>query len=423
MQQRLNLVNNGQELQQSDINTLGQVASSQDDQVLAELLRIARGNGSTYSKYIAPYSENGVYGTPTVTGGGSGNSSVQVAPFRAIVGSRTAPATNGPLAWSDIRSAIFVGNGTGGAAALTQLLALAANTSGNPRFDLVYAAVQVDAPSANVTRYVKNPTTKVVAPTAVSVYLNTTVSIGAVTGTPAGSPTVPALPADTGTTFYIPLAAVRCVSGFTTINNLDCRDVAPVLPIDTHTGAMTILPANGNNDGAATYATNFPWSTTANTRPAMWLPPSFSGGVTRIAQIDMTSATTSAWSHPPNSIVDSSIDWRRRFFRVTWDLGAGGKFATDTSAPAISIPYANDRASRGNMFLANSFTPSGQLVAGNADALILQQADYSSVIATGAVFGLYVSAANGNLLLGSNGTSPQVKAFMWIEASSQYPGP
>lgn len=433
MQPRLNLLNNGQELQGNDINAMAQVASAADDQVLAELLR-PPGNsivGAAVSKYIQHYSYRTVansipYGdqqTTVIPNGATGG--VQINPFRAIVGSRTAPGTNALLSLTDIRSAIFIGSAT----AIAGTVTFAANSSGNPRWDLVYAAVAVDGATANVTRYVKNPTTKVVNPTSVSVFLNTTVTVSAVTGTPGATPSVPTQPADTSTTFYIPIAAVRIPNGFTatsTVSTRDIRDQSPVIPIDRHTGVANLQPANGDNDGGGGgYATNFPWvAGSAGTRPTIWLPPGMMGGEQRFIMLDCQSGTPANWSHPPGSVVDSSVDWRNRLFLVVWQASTSSKFATDTTASGSgAVPYAGTRPTTSAMFPANSFIADAQLSAGNPTVLLLSHSDDTVNIAASAFVGLYVDVAGGTgkLLMGTSGSTPNCRLFVWLMATSCFP--
>ncbi len=149
MQERLFLTNVGQEVQISDLNAMGQAASAADDQALAELLRLPWGSGSGANKFILPFAVHNIPGaiawdqTPTVVPYGA-SGSVAIYPFRAVVGSRTAPGTSLSLAWADIRTAFFAGSAPG---IPSVTVSLAANSSGSTRWDLVYAAVSVDGPT------------------------------------------------------------------------------------------------------------------------------------------------------------------------------------------------------------------------------------------------------------------------------------
>lgn len=424
MQPRYNQVLNGCEFNQQDLNNIGQYVSAAPDVVIAELLRLFPGTGVTTVKAILPYSFRSLSSilsgdaVSTVMPNGA-TGTVAIFPFTAVIGARA--GTPASTAWSDIRTSIFVGGGSQLSIAVT----LQPNSSGQTRWDLVYAAVVVDQQSAPVTRYVKSPTTKVVAPTAVSLYLNTTVSVGAVQGTPGASPTVPSVPADTGSTFYIPLAAVRVPNGFTsssTVGARDVRDVAPVIPIDRHMGVSNIQPVSGCNDLSGTYATNFGWSASAGLRPKLFLPPQMIGGEQRIFVADLTSATETAWSHPPGSIVDASVDWRNRFFVVFFQVNALASYtlATDQNHTTVGNPNSTQRPPVGQVLCGNSFCQDNTYAASSATVFRLFGADYSAVLQSGSDFGLYVDGTSGELKLGANSTSPQVQLWMWIMASSPY---
>jgi len=262
--------------------------------------------------------------------------------------------------------------------------------------------------------------------TSLSIFLNTTVAVGVVTGTPGSSPTVPALPGDTSTTFYIPLAAIRVPTGFnslSTVSPRDIRDQAPVIPLSRHLGGVNIAPANGNNDGGGGgYATNFGWPTTGGQRPSVWLPPSMVGGEQRIIEVDCTNATAADWSHPPQSVVDSSVDWRGRFFLVFWQVAAGSKFANDQTASSSAIPITTGATATSAVRLANSLQPDGQALAGNPSVFFIGNAD-SNQIASSATLGLYVDTAGNSGKLMFNATtspSPGCRLFCWIQASAPF---
>src|ERR1700736_4514807 len=193
----------GQELQKDDVNLVAKEAALADDRVLAELLRLAPFDGARVTKAIVPFGHTGASG-PTVAPNGAARS-VLVSPFRAVIGSRTPVQAGAKDTWRDIRSAIYTGSPT----SLTGTVAFAPNASPNSRWDLVYAAVAVDANGASLPRFAKDAATKVVNLQTLVTTLTNPVTVGVVPGTPAPSPIAPAVPNDAGGTFYIPLSLVH----------------------------------------------------------------------------------------------------------------------------------------------------------------------------------------------------------------------
>ncbi len=104
------LVDNGQEVQQADFDLLGQTSGLADDRVLAEFLRFPPYTG-TVVKAIYPYGTSTSASAATVSAPGTASGSVLINPFRAIVGSRTAAATDALKSWRDVRSGVLVGGG------------------------------------------------------------------------------------------------------------------------------------------------------------------------------------------------------------------------------------------------------------------------------------------------------------------------
>ncbi len=129
--------------------------------MLAEALRLAPNQGAV-SRAIFPYGWSGD-NSGTVTPTTAADGSVYIAPFRAVIGSRTNVSTDGLKSWRDIRSAVFVAGADPTTptpvTALAVKQALAANSSGLDRWDLIYAAVTPDANANSVQRAVKNPNT------------------------------------------------------------------------------------------------------------------------------------------------------------------------------------------------------------------------------------------------------------------------
>jgi len=422
---------NGVEVQNSDIALLGQTAGLADDRVLAELLRIPP-FVSVVAKAILPYTIADTPFTPgTVMPTGSANGSVSILPFRAVVGSRTSIATNALNSWRDIRSGIFIPPGN---ATLNMTQPISANSSGNPRWDLVYATLTVDAPTNQVQRRVKDPSTSNQSIVSVYQYLSQPVTIAVQAGTPAATPTIPALPADSGSSYNIPLAAVRVPNGFgptTTVLPSDIRDQAPLAPLANSTGATTVRPANGNNDGAGTYATDaaFQWPTTsAANRSPVFLPPTLLGGEQLIVEIDAVNSAHP--SHANGSIVDNTVDWRNRFFLVFAQLDKSSlafPWANDPSGAGVqrqplgSILTLSGTTGTNDIRIANSFWGDAFFASGQATLYTANNAQFPSIIPGGASVGVYVDMSTGAMKCALSATSPTARLFLWIMSSAQFP--
>lgn len=421
-QTRINITNNGQEVQISDLNTIAQAAAQADDQVLVDIFRLEPYNvlgASVASKAILPYGIRNAAGDGTDGGpltahatvvSNSNSGSVLVLPFKAVVGSRTALGSATNLThWTDVRSQFYVGtsntvNGT--------VVAIAANASGNPRWDLIYCAVAIDGATANVVRFVKNPTTKVVSQVSLSVSLATTTSIAVVNGATGASPALPSLPTDAAGVWYIPLAYIWVPNGFGGSSNVaasNIRDAAPTAPIARTTGALSCRPANGNNDGAGTYAGDpaFQWNALSGVRPSVFMPPAMVGGEELLVELDLT--TSGHFSHGNGSIIDNSTDWRNRVFWSGVCYHATQKFGNDTTSTSNTVTLPSQTGSTVSYQMSNSMQVDGGLVSSAA-----------TVCSVGASAGIYVDPSSGALKAFVSGT-PGIRAFVWIRATTPMP--
>jgi hypothetical protein len=342
MEKQVNLQNNGQEVQISDLNTMGESGALADDRVFAELFRIPPYDGSTVSKAIIPHG-NKADATATVT---PGTGAVTVSPFRALIGSTTPIATDSLKNLRDIRSTIVIAANPG-----TQSIALAANPASGNRWDLVYAIVTPNTGST-ATRYVKDPTSKVINPTTVTPVLTTTATIAVVTGTVSANgttaATLPAVPGDSGGNYMVPLAYVKIVPGFTGATVVDpsyILRVAPILSLFRTNAVASCRPANVNSDlnagasallldagAGASYNKTPNWSINGLARPSVYMSSEMVGSESRWIAMDLSSGASTSWSHTNGAIIDSSVDWRYRVFVATIFMstsGAGQTFAFD----------------------------------------------------------------------------------------------
>ena len=410
----------GQEVQQGDVSQLGTTSGLADDHVFAELLRLAPYNGATVAKAIMPAGFKGSPDPGVVVPSGRNDGSVAVNPFRAIVGSRNTVAAppsdlstdSDALAnWRDIRSGVFVGSATD----LVQAFALAPNSSGNPRWDLAYAAIVPDTSGPSVQRRVKNPTSGNITVVTVPAYIYSPVTVAILTGTPGATPALPTLPADGAGTYNIPIAYIRVPNGFSSTSTVATQDIRSttvngVMDYVDVRGGLKAKPCNGNNDENSTFNAGgtFAWNpATTGSRPGPWLAPDWIGGSVFLANID--NVTGGSFSHASSGIVDSSIDWRQRWVKVT-GVESTPKFGTDPSATTgPTMPYG---ALVPIISLGNSCIADNVLISGCATV-------WGTTVG-GATVGLVVQMGTGNLLWYVTG-SPAARFSLWIEATGQFP--
>lgn len=431
MEKQFSVTINGQEIQKQDIDQWSENAALADDRVLAELLRVSPGAAVkavlpfTFQKAVIGPGDVAHTSETAVVAPGTG--AVYVAPFRAVVGSRTGANTDALKWWRDIRSGIFVGTG---ADAPAWKVPIAANASGNPRWDVVYAAVAIDLPAATIARKVKDPGTLQVSPQNVPPYKSTVVTIGVAQGTPDANPNKPGVPADSGGTYYIALAYVRVPDGFTAasvVSRSDVYDVSPAIALSAAMGAKVLRPADGVSSISGDRESFQPWPISGN-RPGAFLPSTMQGGEDRIVPIDMNASTPSAQN---GSILDSSVDWRHRYFR--WSLYVSSdsthKFASDPGVGAVPIPRAGNYSRPGAagtytaQGMGQSFVADGNSYgfgANTAAVARVQGADLSELGASATV-GLYVDMATGYLKFYSGGSVATTSRMMfWIEATAPF---
>lgn len=351
----------GQEVRDTDLNSLGEVSGLADDRVFAELFRphgIAAG-GVPRGRFIIPFNQNlpqvgavpqgRFYQNPNVQvvapNGASGTT--LVGPFRAVLGSATLASSSGLNNWKDgVRSGVHIGSTSGYYTQITH----SANSSGNARIDLVYAIVTPDVNTSTVSRKVKNPSTGVITTQSISVSKVTNVSAAVVTGAPSGSPAIPTLPSDGGGNYYIALALVRIPNGFGASSTVALTDIlhdSYHLPVSPEMGVSVVGPAQMNsqiselNTSVLSVARLASWAT-SGIRPTWFMSPSMIGEDTIWIAIDCTDATSSNWSHPlavTGEVIDQSRNWSNRVFDAVV-TGATGDWAWDPTPTGTSVPYA-----------------------------------------------------------------------------------
>ena len=444
-QDQVNAPIDGQEVAIGDYNYLGSIAGLADDRVFAELLRMPGFDGTNTYATILPYAPNTVVPIGlkpgTVQPSGHADGSVAIYPFRAVVGSRTAVGTIPKQNWWDIRSAVWT-SATGASGSVV----ISPNPAGQPRWDFICATLTIDAPSGNQVRRIKNASSGAIAAALESTVLQTLAGVTTVTGAPSSTPAIPATPVNAalpggGMIYYVPIAAVRVPSGFTSTSTVlsgDVRDLVPIAPGQSPTmGTGRMWPATGNNDIGGVYATDpagpgFWNPATGGQRPGVFAPPSWVGKEERIALVDVVTAAHP--SHANGAVIDSSIDWRNRIVRVmsvSTSSGGGQKFACDATGSTSRTPLAQQGQFTGAGFglgitlgsdiqCGNSFVADASLVAGGSTVWSYQGSSTNG-INNGAVVGLYVSQSDGLLRWYNNATASNSRWFLWIEATAQFP--
>lgn len=406
---------NGAAVYSEDFNLFAEEAALADDRVLAEMFRLAPYDGTNIAKAIVPYRVSNADRSVTQALVRAGTGGVTVNPFRAIVGSRSLAAAGGLDNWRDIRSAIQVE-----AITLTKSIPLATCAAGVYRWDLIYAAVAVDADAAAVSRKVKDPTTGQVTTQSIVTQKATSVTVAAVTGTAGAAPALPALPADAAGTYNIPLAYVRVPASFggtTSLTTEDIWEIAPIVSLSEATGGASVRTANGNHATTGAVATRSPWTST--TRPPAFMPATMSGAEDLLVAVDLT---TGSVSHNSGDIVDDSRDWSGRVWHVT----AVGHSATDSpvfawedSASTYKVPGAATTTPAMSVHTTIGQTVNG--VGGSQAFVASVRPAELPALAVGSAVALYVDVGGGDteLRIAYSG-APNCKLFFWLRASAPF---
>lgn len=421
MESKFQLTLNGQQVITDDFNLLGETSALADDRVFAELFRISPYGGASVAKGILPYAhQTSSYAGLVVPNGATGQ--VLVNPFRAFVGSRTTAATNGKDNWRDVRSTLSVGD-----TSLYQTVQLAANSSGDPRWDLVYASVSVDANGATVTRKRKDPATKAIAGTSVVTTLVTAVTVGVLQGTSAASPVWPTISADAGSTYYIPLAYVRVPNGFSASSTVLSTDIAlqaPILKMSRAMGVNTLEVADQHY--VVTTAEQQAWGSTGTRKP-MFMPPDIVGATSLIVAMDFNHASSANWSHQHQGVIDSR-DWRYRFVKWSVSSGPGGAALGDTmawtdtsdSADPLGADSATATSPRITHGWGNTFNDDLLGSPNTYDVCVGMVGTDLSYMDNAAAVILYVDHADGGKLKVSVTGIPGCTLFAWLDFSAPY---
>lgn len=412
---------NGAELRRQDVYSISENAALADDRTLWELLRTMPGS-TTPDKLIIPYANRqldapGAATSNAILWGNTADAIVHVMPFRAIVGSTTTLLTSPIEHVRGMRSGYHVGTSS-----IYSHLAISANASGNPRWDLVYATVTPDADGDTADILVKSPTTGVVADNPGTVInTKTTVAVAVLAGTPGATPARPSLPSDGGGNYYIALAYVYVPDGFgaaSTVLRQRIHEVAPCPTISPSVGAMNCAPADEQHKVGGTVDTQQNGDEPSGPnyyRPGAYLPSTMTGceRIFILLQLGIT-----PHSHVHESYIDRSRDWRYRYF--SWKaVGAQGNtstagFASDRSASSSAVPSNLHAVEHG---FGHSFTPG----AIDAASQVVTLFDDTGKILDGTGSTIRIECdTSGALVLNIVDGTPNAQIMIWLDATAQY---
>lgn len=414
---------NGAEVRIQDLDSISDNAGYADDRVLWELFRLTTGS-ATPDRAIIPYgkrdgvAESGFTSTALVHGNVS-DGSVRVMPFRAIVGSTNTSSQLGKL--RDIRSGYKVGAST-----QQTVVPLTANNLGGIRWDLVYAIVTPDQDGDSASILVKDPTSLVVDPVPSTIISKKTgVTLDVVIGTIID--TRPAIPADAGGSYNIPLAYIAVPNLFTTSSAVErhtIHEVAPCYPIHSSTGAASLVPANQQHEIGGTVDDNQNGDTSEK-RPGAYVPSTMVGeaGVFILLQRGLT-----PFSHVDDSVVDDSRDWRFRYFE--WSIHAKTGSSNDQALPSDrnvtnpSNPASNSKTSLSFYGCGQSFVNDSALmpiVAADCQgvAMFADSTNAPGLMTSSNSIAIYVRDSDGALVFKQSG-SDTFQAIVRLRGTAPY---
>jgi hypothetical protein len=399
MEDRYQHTFDGQEVNETDINAIATAASLADDHVFAELFRLVPGQ-----KGVVTTNQPSALVRPS----GSADAKTMIGSFRAFIGPLA--ATTGQDAYKNGRSAVAASS-----VDLTPQTVQHPAQATNNRWDLVYARIDVDIDGPSILRFIKTGTTAAAQQSVVTTK-RSTVTISVVIGTPGATPAKPTIPADSGSSYYIPLAYVLLLAGHTLTSSIAPRqidEVAPVVSMSRATGAASLRVANGMYLEGGVVLTNEPW-TPSSGRPLAYLPPTMNGK-------EELHFNLQEWTAPRTvtlggvGVIDNSVDWRMRNFKVVVSC-ASQAFASQgfASASTIAFPGVGYPIFQ---FLAQSFT---EFVANKYALANLNNANTAGFMAAGSTLLLYVDLASGSIKCDMGATDPACNFYFWIEATGQY---
>ncbi|HEX9621810.1 MAG TPA: hypothetical protein VF989_16810 [Polyangiaceae bacterium] len=427
----------GQEVALEDLDVLSRLSGLSLDRELAGLLRVrphvatpAQGLvvekailRPTFAQSTGATSPDHTQAPAAIVGGGGGFA--RIAPLRAIVGPRaTLLAIGGLLGHYDVRSATFLDE----TSAAVVDLSLAATT--DHRWDLIYAKLDVDQDVDTEGRYIKSgPVDENVSQQNVATRTRSLLSFAVVQGTPAASPNRPALPSDTASSYFIPLAYVRLVhpwagSDFQDLPDEWIQEVAPVLPIHEAMGVTNLAPVDGCYKVSGFTNTVYGWGP-ADVRPPTYLPPEMVGGFQRFIPL-ICGGSNRTVPLGGTRLLDESVKYQNRLFKCTvfeqvhFTATKFGFSFRDSGDNLISPEPGRPCLTIMGQSFSNDWE-STMLAFGSGKPILTINEENAGLPANAAVT-LFVDSSN-NLVAECSSTDPDRILLMWLEASGQWARP
>lgn len=178
----------------------------------------------------------------------------------------------------------------------------------NGRTDLVYALIQRTATTAN--RRIKDTTTGNVSTQTVTVYSTPTVTIDVAHGPADGTFDPPALPADSSTAWYVPLAFLTLDDGaggpWTQGNTISRFRIFEAWP------AGWIKRSRIQVTAAASLMTDVVYNPSANGRSSAGLTNQWGSNLRECAILQRKTAGSGTYA-----VFDNKHDWRRRYAKIS----------------------------------------------------------------------------------------------------------
>lgn len=416
MQERFQHSVDGQEVSRDDLNLLAAGALA-EDRVIQELFRLTH-----FQTLGTPPIARGIIPGGHARKGLTANSGlvmpvgpfIRVYPFRAVIGTREGIDAGQEKLLHDVRSAIHAGEeGT-----LYTVVQLSDSPGG--RFDLVYCTVALDVDGPTVERLVKSGQNNIHLVELAHSKINT-VTIGIVQGVEAeGSdepPERPELPADDVNAYRMPLAYVRLPAGYETGQPIGAmgwiQEVAPVLSLAPQVGGFALRPATMHQ----TFPTGLDIDIdgTEAAHPVQYLPSSWVGGEQIFLAID-----TNELAPGVATIVDDSIDWRRRVGKVTVQSTGGAAVAWRLSSGATEVgahylPTGRDSGEESYTRMFNTFV----LGSGNTEVLFLDPDRGLQPVGAATNEMSFTVDSSGRLVVTPHADIGSQRVILWFEMSSQ----
>jgi hypothetical protein len=373
---KFQLTIDGGSISRADLNLIAGAAAEAEDNAVSALVHTPPFPGGSRQRWVIG-SDPGALVVSTVIG------TVSIRPHTAMIGPASTAANVGVTAAGPAGS-IAIPSGSGG---------------GNKRYDLIYETVSIDNSDPAVYRKAKNSTSRVISTALFSNTTSNLVEYHRIAGTETtGTPVPPALPADPAGGYNIALAHVFVSSSYNAATDTTVANaISEITPIIDLPGAARPMTAVGVLGGII--STDF-----AAASRAYFLPQLMSGSYPRFVAIDNSSAGPAT-----GTVLDDSMDWRKRLFTGFGQLGAlpaagGGSY------PAASSPTF--------VTSGNSFHNDPTL--GSPARMIAFRGDSTRDAAYGANWvEINIDATTGALTYRKSGNFSGT-TFFWITASAQF---